>query len=174
MELSYPNPATDWVTDFGASIHTIPYPCNIHSSRPPSSAHPPSIIVGNGSILSVTSVGDSVLPGPLYLNEILVAPNLIQNLLSIRGFTTENSCSMEFDPFGLSVKKMAAQSVIATNDSSCPLYTIPLRASAYLCSSYPAIHPGSRGVPFHLASPPRSTWLRRPLQFISHLRYYLS
>jgi hypothetical protein len=77
MELSYPNPSTDWVPDSDASSHTTPYPGNIHSSRPPSSAPPPSIIVGNGSVLSVTSVGDSVLPGSFYLNEILVAPNLV-------------------------------------------------------------------------------------------------
>jgi hypothetical protein len=129
MELSYPNPSTDWVADSGASSHTTPYPGNIHSSRPPSSAHPPSI-VGNGSVLPVTSVGDSVLPGPFYLNEILVAPNLVQNLLSVHRFTTNNSCSMEFDPFGLSVKDLTTRSVIARYDSPGPLYTIPLCASA--------------------------------------------
>jgi hypothetical protein len=72
MELSYPNLTTDWVADSGASSHTTPYPGNIHSS-----AHPPSIIAGNGSVLPITSVGESVLPGPFYLNEILVTPNLV-------------------------------------------------------------------------------------------------
>jgi hypothetical protein len=100
---SSPTPTPPPVADSGASGHTTPYPCTIHSSHPPSSAHPPSIIVGNGSILPITSVGDSVLPRPFYLNEILVAPNLVQNLLFVRRFTTDNSCSMEFDPFGLSV-----------------------------------------------------------------------
>jgi hypothetical protein len=79
MELSYPNPTTNWVADSGASSHNTPYPGNIHSSCPPPSAHPLSIIVGNGSVLPVTSVGYSVLPGPCYLNEILVTPNLVQN-----------------------------------------------------------------------------------------------
>jgi hypothetical protein len=124
MELSYPNPAIDWVVDFGASSHTTPYPGNIHSS------HPPSIIVGNGFVLHVTLVGDSVLPGPFYLNEILVAPNLVQNLLSICRIITDNSCSTEFDPFSLSVKDLVTRSVIARYDSPPGPYTIPLQAFA--------------------------------------------
>jgi hypothetical protein len=76
-------------------------------SHPPNSNMPSSIVVGNGSILPVTSVGDTVLLGPFYLNNILLAPDIIQNLLSARKFTIDNSCSMEFDLFGLSVKDLA-------------------------------------------------------------------
>jgi hypothetical protein len=71
-----------------------------------------------------------VLSGPFYLNDVLVAPDLIQSLLSIHHFTTGNSCSMEFDPLGLSVKDLATQSVIVRYDSIGPLYTIPLSVSA--------------------------------------------
>jgi hypothetical protein len=56
-----------------------------------------------------------VLPEPVYLNVVFVAPNLVQSLLSVRGFTTNNSCSMEFDPFQLSVKDLATQSMIHVN-----------------------------------------------------------
>jgi hypothetical protein len=131
-----PTPTTDWVADSGASNHTTPYLGSI-SSPPPLAFHPHSIIVGNGSILPVTSVGDSVLPGPLYLNDVLVAPDLVQSLLFVRCFTTDNSCSMEFDPFGLSVKDLATRSVIARYDSSGPLYTIPLSASATFSTDAP-------------------------------------
>jgi hypothetical protein len=61
-----------------------------------------------------------VLPGPFYLNDVLVAPDLVQSLLSVRCFTTDNSFSMEFDPFGLSVKDLAARSVIMRYDNSGP------------------------------------------------------
>jgi hypothetical protein len=37
----------------------------------------PSIVVGNGSSLPITSVGDSVLPGPFYLNNILLTPDMV-------------------------------------------------------------------------------------------------
>jgi hypothetical protein len=39
---------------------------------------PSSIIVDNGSVLPVTSVGDTVLLGPFYLNNILVAPDIFR------------------------------------------------------------------------------------------------
>jgi hypothetical protein len=72
-----------------------------HTPHTLTSSSPSSIIVGNGSTLLITSVGDSVLPGLFYLNNILLAPDLVQSLLSVRRFTTDNWCSMEFDPFGL-------------------------------------------------------------------------
>jgi hypothetical protein len=53
-----------------------------------------------------------VLPGPFYLNDVLVASDLVQSLLYVRRFTT-NSCSMEFDSFGLSVKDLATSRVLA-------------------------------------------------------------
>jgi hypothetical protein len=93
---------------------------------PPSLAHLSSIVVGNGSVLPVTSVGDSVLPGPFYLNDVLLAPDLVQSLLFVRRFTTDNSCSMEFDLFGLFVKDLAIKRVLARYDSIGPLYTLHL------------------------------------------------
>ena len=73
----------------------------------PHTSLPSSIIVGNGSVVAVTSVGVAVLPGPFRLTNVLVAPSIIQNLLSFHQFTTGNSFSMEFDPFGLFVKDLA-------------------------------------------------------------------
>jgi hypothetical protein len=96
-----------------------------------------------------TSVGDAVLPGPFYLNDVLVAPDLVQSLLSVRRFTTDNSCSMEFDPFGLSVKDMASRSVIARYNSLGPLDTIPLSASATFSIDAP---------PYALAAAALTTW----------------
>jgi hypothetical protein len=109
------------------SVHrTTPYPSNIYLVRPTNPIAPSSIVVGNGSILPVTSVGDMVLPSPFYLNNILVAPDIIRNLLSICQFTTNKWCLMEFDPFGLSVKDLATRNVIIRCNSSGPLYTICL------------------------------------------------
>ena len=75
---------TDWVAKSNISNHTTPDIGNITLLRPPNSMYPSFIVVGNGSALPVTSVGDSVLSGSFYLNNILVAPDMIQNLLSIR------------------------------------------------------------------------------------------
>jgi hypothetical protein len=73
-----PSPTTqDWVADSGTSHHSTPSAGNISHPRTLTSSSPSSIIVGNDSTLPITSVGDSVLPGPFYLNNILSAPDLV-------------------------------------------------------------------------------------------------
>jgi hypothetical protein len=96
------------------------------SVRPPTSTDPSSIIAGNGSSLLVTSVGDSALPDLFYLNNVLVIPDIIQNLLSVHRFTINNWCSMEFDQFDLSVNDLSTRNVITRCNSSGPLYTMHL------------------------------------------------
>jgi hypothetical protein len=67
-----------------------------------------------------------VLSGQFYLSNVLVTPDIIKNLLSVRQFTTDNNCSMEFDPFGLSVKDLNSRNTILRCNNSGPLYTISL------------------------------------------------
>jgi hypothetical protein len=140
----------------GRLRHHQPYHTHVGhilSPRPPSLAHPSSIIVGNGFVLPVTTVGDSVLPGPFYLNDVLVALDLVQSFLSVRRFTTDNFCFMEFDPFGLSVKNLATRRVLARYDSTGPFYTLPL-------PTLPTTTP--RAIPYALATTASSaTWHHR-------------
>jgi hypothetical protein len=160
MALQSPhNSVNDWVANSGASHHTTHSVGNISNPRPLNFTSPSSIVVGNDSTLPVTSVGDSVNPGPFYLNNILLAPDIVQNLLSVRRFTTDNWCSMEFDPFGLSVKDLTIRNVIARSNSTGPLYTLHLpsftassRTSPYVMSTIAA--------PRILAAVATSTWHR--------------
>jgi transposase InsO family protein len=138
-------PSSDWVIDSGASSHTTPTTGTLSRSHPPHSYHPSSIVVGNGSTLPVTSV----LPGPFYLNDVLVAPHITHNLLSVRRFTTDNSCSIEFDPSGFSVKDLATRTPLACCDSSGPLYT--LRPSTFGATSPSAL----------VSTTSSTTWHRR-------------
>jgi hypothetical protein len=143
------SPSSDWVIDSGASYHTTPTTDMLSYSHPPPSSHPTSIVVGNGSTLPITSVGASVLPGPFYLNDVLVAPHITHNLLSVRRFTTDNSYSIEFDPSGFSVKDLATRTPLARCDSVGPLYT--LRSSSTGVSSPPAL----------VSTTTSTTWHRR-------------
>jgi hypothetical protein len=70
-----------------------------------------------------------MLPGPFYLNNILLALDIVQSILSVRRFTTDNWCSMEFDPFGLSVKDLTTRNVIVRSNSTGPMYTMRLPSS---------------------------------------------
>jgi hypothetical protein len=71
--------------------------------------------VGNDSTFSITSVGASVLLGPFYLNDVLVALGLTNPLLTVHRFTSDNHCSMKFDPWRLTIR---------------PLYSIHLPSSS--------------------------------------------
>jgi hypothetical protein len=138
------------VADPGATNHTTPHPSHIFSPRPLSLTHPSSIVVGNAYVLPVTSVGDLVLSRLFYRNDVLVAPDLVQSLLSVCCFTTDNSCSMEFDHFGLSVNELATRRVLARYDSIGLLYTLPL-------PTLPTTTP--RVIPYALATTASSaTW----------------
>jgi hypothetical protein len=90
-----------------------------------------SITVGNGAHIPVTSRGSSILKidmSNFTLNNILVAPSLVHNLLFVRQFTRDNSCSIEFDASGFSVKEPRTRRVILRCDSTSNLYTIPSAA----------------------------------------------
>jgi hypothetical protein len=54
---------------------------------------------------------------------------MVQSLLSVHHFTTDNWCSIEFDPFGLSVKDISTQNVIIRLNSTGLLYTLFLPGS---------------------------------------------
>ena len=82
-------------------------------------------MVGDGSCLLVTAVGSTPR-----LPNVLIAPQMVHNLLSIRQFTADNSCSIEFDSSGLTVKDSASRRPLLRCDSSGPLYTLRLPASA--------------------------------------------
>jgi hypothetical protein len=146
------------VLDSGATHHTTPSVGNISTLRPLASSNPSSIVVGNGSSLLITSGGDSVLLGPFYLNNILLAPDMIQSLISVRRFTTDNWCSMEFDPFGLSVKDLTTKNVIVRSNSTDSLYMMCLPGS--LTPSFSAVA-ALAVVPHALTVVAPTTWHRR-------------
>jgi hypothetical protein len=147
-----PPVVTDWVTDSGASNHTTSDAGNLTSVHPPISTDPSSIIVGNGSALPVTSVGDSAISSPFYINNVLITPDIIQNLLYIRRFTTDNWCSIEFDTFDLSVKDLSTRNMITMCNTLRPMYTMRL-------PSHPTPSPPVFAPSVILAS--ASTWHRR-------------
>jgi hypothetical protein len=147
-----PPVSTEWIADSGASFHTTPDAGIISSIRSPHPSCPSSIMVGDGSCLPVTAVGSA--PSCFCLPNVLVAPQMIHNLLSIRQFTADNSCSIEFDSSGLTVKDSASRRPLLRCDSSGPLYTLRLPTFAALPST-------SSSFATFAATPSSTTWHRR-------------
>ncbi|WVZ92357.1 hypothetical protein U9M48_038430 [Paspalum notatum var. saurae] len=123
-----PPASAEWIADSGASFHTTLDAGILFSVRPPNPSCPSSIMVGDGSCLPVTSMGSAY--GSFHLPNVLVAPNMVHNLLSIRQFTADNSYSVEFDSSDLTVKDLASRRLLLRCESTGPLYTLRLPTSA--------------------------------------------
>jgi hypothetical protein len=96
------------------------------------------ITVGSGARLPVTHTVATTIPtpsAPLHLNNVLVAPSLIKNLVSIRQLTGDNNVSVEFDPTGFSIKDLPTQTVKLRCDSPGDLYPFWLPPQAFSVSS---------------------------------------
>jgi hypothetical protein len=147
MSVTQP-PQRDWYFDTGATSHMASDTGILSSLSLPTVHSPSSIVVGNGNLLPVTATGSTHLPHNFNLNNVLVSPNLIKNLVSVRRFTIDNNCSVEFDPFGCSVKDLPTRREIVRCNSSGPLYPLQLPAPALLAATSSTLwhqcvgHPG--------------------------------
>ncbi|GKE07650.1 ribonuclease H-like domain-containing protein, partial [Tanacetum coccineum] len=87
----------------------------------------PSISVGDGHSIPVTNTGHSILPTPfksLHLNNVLITPHIVKNLIFVRQFVRDNNCTIEFDAFGFSVKDFMTCRVLLRCDSTGDLYPV--------------------------------------------------
>ncbi|XP_021744871.1 uncharacterized protein LOC110710840 [Chenopodium quinoa] len=153
MTLHQPDPS--WYMDTGATSHMTSSNGNL-SSYFNLSNHHNGIIVGSGHTIPIRGCGHTTLPSPnppLSLNNVLHAPKLIKNLISVRKFTKDNCVSVEFDPYGFSVKDYRTGSPIMRCDSQGDLYPITSIFSKTSPSTFIALassichdrlgHPGS-------------------------------
>ena len=88
---------------------------------------PDHILVGNAHRIPVHGNGQSSLPTPhppLALRDVFFAPQIINNLICVRKFTSNNNVSIEFDPYDFSVKDLRTGNIIAMCYSSGELYSV--------------------------------------------------
>lgn len=114
------------------------------------------ILVGNGNVLPIAGSGTGFLP--IYnrnyiLPNILYSPHIIKSLLSVRKFTRDNDVSIEFDPFGFSLKDLKTGRLLSRHNSTGNLYpvtppTLPPQACSLTSTSLPwhdrLGHPGAQ------------------------------
>jgi histone deacetylase 1/2 len=117
------HPGGDWVMDSGATTHVTNSTGNLTSSHSLTNVTSRSIVVGNGSTMPIYSVGSASLPPrPFHLNHVLVSPAIIKSLISVRKFMRDNFCSIEFDPYGFSMKDLATRTLLLRSSSSGDMY----------------------------------------------------
>lgn len=118
-----PPAGNEWYMDTGATSHVTNSTGTLTSYHSPSSITSRSIVVGNGSKLPITSYGSAHLTKhPFYLHNVLVSSPIVKNLISVRKFTIDNWCSVEFDPYGFSVKNLATGRILMRPNSPSDLY----------------------------------------------------
>ncbi|GJZ93644.1 ribonuclease H-like domain-containing protein, partial [Tanacetum coccineum] len=141
------NEDSGWYMDTGAAYHLSADPCKLTTLLNKSSI--PSIIVVDGATIPVTNSGHSILSSlhrPLYLQNVLITPNIIKNLIYVRQFTRDNKCSIEFDEFGFTVKDFWTCQPLLRCNSTGDLYPF---------------HPSTTTTPTALLTTSESTWHRR-------------
>lgn len=113
--------------DTGVTAHLHADPGILHYVR--NNAMNPFVYVENGSRIPVSATGDTHLPfsysfRPLRLNSVLITPDIIKNLVSVRRFARDNKCSIEFDEFGFSVHDFQTKRTLLQCDSTGNLYPV--------------------------------------------------
>ncbi|GKB37360.1 ribonuclease H-like domain-containing protein [Tanacetum coccineum] len=120
------DPTTDaWNMDTGASSHlnnsvtSLSTIFNLYIY--------PSVSVGDGHSIPVTNTGHSILPTPtrsLHLNNVLITPHIVKNLIFVRQIVRGNNCTIEFNAFGFSVKDFLTRQALLRCDSKGDLYPV--------------------------------------------------
>ena len=124
--MSLTEPSANWYMDSGASSHLASTAGNLQSVFKLNTGN--SVVVGNGSTIPIQYSGNTLISSdtrPLALKNVLVAPKIVKNLISVRKFTKDNWCTVEFDPFGFTVKDLQSRKTLLRSDSSGDLYPIP-------------------------------------------------
>nr|GEU44975.1 putative reverse transcriptase domain-containing protein [Tanacetum cinerariifolium] len=115
----------NWNMDTCASSHLNSSTSNLSTIF--NSCMYPSVLVGDGKSIPVTNTGHSTLRTPhctIHLNNVLITPNIVKNLISVRQFVRDNKCTIEFDEFGFSVKDFWTRQILLRCDSTSDLYPV--------------------------------------------------
>ncbi|GKA47753.1 ribonuclease H-like domain-containing protein [Tanacetum coccineum] len=119
----------------------------------------PSVSVGDGYSIPVTNSDHSVLPTPhrpFHLNNVLITPNIVKNLIYVRQFVRDNNCTIEFDAFSFFVKDIMTRRLLLCCDSTGDLYPVMTPSTiphAFLTKSSNIISNSIRSSPISTNTP---------------------
>ena len=127
--------------DTGATSHMTHSQGTLINYFPLKYPHNNHIIVGNGNIILVHGHGNLPISSshPSFtLKNVLHAPRLIKNLISVHKFTIDDNVFIEFDPLDFSVKELGTGTILLRSNSNGDLYPLTLSTGATISSSSPS------------------------------------
>ncbi|KAJ9544089.1 hypothetical protein OSB04_023796 [Centaurea solstitialis] len=121
MSLNQQDP--NWYVDSGTTSHMTNNPGNYSSYV--NNGNIRNIIVGDGAKIPIQGTSNQTLSHPFppfSLNNVLYIPTIVKNLLSVRKLTTDNNLSIEFDPYGFTLKDFQTRTPLLRCNSVGDLY----------------------------------------------------
>ncbi|KAL9997722.1 putative RNA-directed DNA polymerase [Helianthus debilis subsp. tardiflorus] len=121
---------SSYMFDSGASNHVDPDRASLHSVS--DYGGPEEIVLGNGNTLTITHIGQSVLPlshGSLSLNDVLCVPRLKNKLISVAKLCKTNHVSVEFFPTHFFVKDLRTGARLMRGENYLDVYYANLPSS---------------------------------------------
>ena len=118
-----------WLGDTGATNHMASHADLVQQPLPFNGAS--GVYVGNGDSLRISHIGNSSInlgSNSLSLNDILVVPQLKENLVSIAKLTKDNNCVFACFPWGYVIKDLATGVILLKGPVKDNLYPIPAHA----------------------------------------------
>lgn len=119
-----------WLMDSAASHHVTTDLNNMAAHMPYVGSD--GIVVGNGANLPITHTGSLSLQTPsknFNLNDVLYAPSMQKNLISVNRFCKTNNASVEFFPNMFQVKDLPTGTPVLTAPVNGNLYEWPTNDS---------------------------------------------
>ncbi|KAI0505062.1 hypothetical protein KFK09_016019 [Dendrobium nobile] len=125
----------DWILDTGATSHLTSEASNLQQPVPYQGTD--AISIANGSTIPIQSSGDGILPLPnsnrkLHLRNLLYAPLLSHNLISIHKLTADNNCSILFHATGFTITDLQDRQILLHGRCRDGLYSISTTSANHL------------------------------------------
>ncbi|KAJ9543905.1 hypothetical protein OSB04_023612 [Centaurea solstitialis] len=133
MSLNQQDP--NWYVDSGAMSHMTNNPRNYSSYV--NNGNFRNIIVGDGAKIAIQGTGNQTLSHPFppfSLNNVLYVPTIVKILLSVRKLTTDNNLSIEFDPYGFTLKDFQTRTPLLRCNSVGDLYPLTINSTTQVTS----------------------------------------
>ena len=112
--------SSQWIVDSGASDHMTGDASLFHKYRPCHENY--KVRIADGSLSTVTSIGEVIISESLVLKSVLLVPNLTCNLLSISKLTRDLNCAAKFSSTYCVFQDLNLGKMISTAKESGGLY----------------------------------------------------
>lgn len=122
---SVPPSPQSWLFDSGATSHVTHDISNLSSQQ--SYTGTQGLSVGNGATIPITHSGTGLLPTPyasFSLNNLLHAPHISHNLLSVYQFSKDNNCFIVFDSHGFVIQDKVTHQILYKGPCHQGLYPL--------------------------------------------------